>query len=115
MADEGCGVVLWDACAFTLGDEPLAGAVEHGAVQTWVSLSETCVTLHNLIHSQLWKEPTLGWQSSIQKLLKGPMQRHLPLCSLGLQQADLVGSDLDEAAQVPLGGDVFRHEPADLP
>ena len=31
MPDEGCSEVLRNPCALTLGDEPLAGGVEHGA------------------------------------------------------------------------------------
>jgi hypothetical protein len=31
MPNKCCSEVLWDACALTLGDEPLASAVEHRA------------------------------------------------------------------------------------
>jgi hypothetical protein len=44
--------VLRNPCALTLGDEPLAGRVEHGAVQFWMSLPEFCVPLHNLVHAE---------------------------------------------------------------
>ena len=47
MPHEGCSEVLRDPCALTLGDEPLTGGVEHGAVQFWMSLPEFCVPLHN--------------------------------------------------------------------
>ena len=53
VADKGCGVVLGDACAFTLGDGPLAGGVEHGAVQLWVSQPEFFIALHNPIDALL--------------------------------------------------------------
>ena len=43
------------------------------------------------------------------------MQRHLPLCCLGLQQPHRIGPDADKPSQVPLGCDVLRHEPTDLP
>ena len=42
------------------------------------------------------------------------MQRHLPLCCLGLQQAHPIGLDADEAPQVALSCDILSHEPADL-
>ena len=37
MPDETCGEVLGDASALTLGDEPLAGAVEHRAAELWMT------------------------------------------------------------------------------
>ena len=40
MPDEGGGVVLRNPCALTLSDEPLAGAVEHGAMQLRVEAAE---------------------------------------------------------------------------
>jgi hypothetical protein len=36
MACKRGGEVLRDTCAFTLGDEPLAGGVEHRAMQVLV-------------------------------------------------------------------------------
>ena len=47
-------------------------------------------------------------------MLKHPMQRHLALSCLGLQQAHPVGLDADEATKVALRCDVLRHEPAEL-
>ena len=38
MPDQGCSEVLRDARALTLRDEPLAGGVEHGPMQLWVTL-----------------------------------------------------------------------------
>ena len=43
------------------------------------------------------------------------MQWHLPLCGLGLQQSNPVWPNADKPPQVPLGCDVLRHEPTNLP
>ena len=40
MPHEGCGEVLRNPCAFTLGDEPLAGGVEHGGLQFRMEAAE---------------------------------------------------------------------------
>ena len=55
MADEGCGEVLWDTCALTLGDEPLAGAVEHRASEFWVTSAQVSIPLHDPVHGQTWE------------------------------------------------------------
>ena len=43
------------------------------------------------------------------------MQRHLPLCSLGLQQSHRIGPGANEAPQISLCCDILRHEPTNLP
>ena len=93
---EGCGEVLRNPCALTLGDEPLAGAVEHGAVQLWVTSSQPGIPLHNLVDSEIREQPASPRQDGIQQVLQHPMQWHLPLCSLGLQQAYRIGPDADK-------------------
>ena len=55
MADEGGREVLRDACALTLGDEPLAGGVEHRAVELWMPLPQVCIPLHDLVHGKTWE------------------------------------------------------------
>ena len=55
MTHEGGGKVLRDTCALTLGDEPLAGGVEHSAVEFRVSLPELCIALHNPVHAEVWE------------------------------------------------------------
>jgi len=57
MPHEACGEVLGDACALTLGDEPLAGGVEHGATQFWVTPAQVGVALHDPVYRQLREEP----------------------------------------------------------
>ena len=73
MAHEGCSEVLRNPCAFTLGDEPLASAVEDGAMQLWVEAAQVGIPLHHLIDSEIRKQPTSPRQSSIQQLLKDTM------------------------------------------
>ena len=53
MPHEGCSEVLRDACALTLGDEPLASGVEHGPVQLRMEAAEVSVPLHNLVDSEV--------------------------------------------------------------
>ena len=60
MADKGGGEVLRDTCALTLGDEPLAGGVEHRAVELPVRGPEVGVALHHPINVQRRKEPDPG-------------------------------------------------------
>ena len=93
-------------CPFTLGDEPLAGRVEHCASQVWIGYAEFRIGLHNLVHAERWKQPALAWQESIQELLEHAVQWHLPLCCLRLQLSMLVGLDPDEPSQVPFADDV---------
>gem|GEM_PF-2978083 len=114
MPHESCSEVLRNPCALTLGDEPLAGRVEHGAVQFWMSLPEFCVPLHNLVHCEVWEQPTRRWKRGIQQPFQDPMQWHLPLSCLGFQQAYRIGPDADKPPQVPLSCDVLCHEPTDL-
>ena len=115
MSYEGGGEVLRRACALTLGDEPLAGGVEDAASELRMTAAQVGVALHHLIDSEIRKQPTSLRQSGIQQVLKDTMQRDLSLCSLGLQQTNLVGLDADKPSQVPLGCDVLSHEPTNLP
>ena len=57
MPDEGGREVLGDASALTLGDEPLAGGVEHRAPELWVTPAQGGVALHNPVHAEVRKEP----------------------------------------------------------
>ena len=59
MTYEGGGEVLRYARALTLGDEPLASAVEHGAVQLLMETAKASVGLHDTVHSHQRKEPTV--------------------------------------------------------
>ena len=115
MPHEGGSEVLQDACALTLGDEPLASGVEHGPVQLRMEAAEVSVPLHNLVDSEVREQPARRWQSGIQQLLKDAMQWHLPLSSLGLQHPDIVRPDANKPPQVPLCCDVLGHKPTDLP
>ena len=58
--------MLWDTCAFTLGDEPLTDGVEHGAMEGITSHFEFRITLHRFIRRQLWEEPATGWQGGMR-------------------------------------------------
>ena len=58
MADEACGEVLGDASALTLGDEPLASAVEHRAAQLWVTPAQECVALYDPVHAEVREQPS---------------------------------------------------------
>ena len=115
MPNKCCGEVLRDPCTLTLGDEPLASGVEDGAVQLRMEVAQVGIPLHHFIDSEMWEQPASLWQRSIQQLLKDTMKRHLPLCSLGLQQPHRIGPDADKPSQISLGCDVVRHEPTDLP
>ena len=55
MSHERGGEVLRGACALTLGDEPLAGGVEHGALEVRVEPSELGIALHHGINCQIGK------------------------------------------------------------
>ena len=103
---EGCGEVLRDACAFTLGDKPLASAVEHGPMELWVEVAEVSIPLHHFIDSEIWEQPTRRWQDGIQQLFKHPVQGHLPLSCLGLQQPYSIGPNTDKPSQISFGCDV---------
>ena len=59
MTYEGGGEVLRYARALTLGDEPLAGGVEHRAVQLWMETPKASVGLHYPVHGHQGEEPTL--------------------------------------------------------
>ena len=96
MPHEGCGEVLGNPCALTLSDEPLASAVEHGPMQLRVEAAQVGIPLHHFIDSEIWEQPARCWQRGIQQLLKDPMQWHLSLCGLGLQQSHRIGPDADK-------------------
>jgi hypothetical protein len=83
-------------------------------VQLWMPHPEFCISLHNLVHCEVGEQPARRWQSRIQQLLKDPMQRHLPLSCLGLQQPYSIGPDANKPSQVALRCDVLRHQPTDL-
>lgn len=100
-----------DTCALTLGDEPLAGRVEHGATQLPVLGPEVAIVLHELVHGQPWEQPARGWQGGIQEGFQQPMQGRLPPCCLGLEQSERIGPDADEAPQVSLGRDCQTSAP----
>ena len=59
VPDERSGEVLRDASALTLGDEPLAGAVEHRASELWMSFPPKLVPrilLNSLKEELEWHE-----------------------------------------------------------
>jgi hypothetical protein len=107
--------VLRGTCAFTLGDEPLASAVEHGASELRYVPSEIGIPFHHPVYCHVRKQPALGWQGSIQQALKDGVQRHLPLGSLGLQLPDVIGSYPGKPPQVPLAGDILSEESTSFP
>ena len=57
MSHERGGEVLRGACALTLGDEPLAGGVEHGAAQLWMTPAQVSVSLYDLVDVEMREEP----------------------------------------------------------
>ena len=67
MTNQGSCVVLWNACPFTLGDEPFPCSVEHSASEVWVADAEFGIGLHHLVHSERRKQPALLWQGCIQR------------------------------------------------
>ena len=115
MPHNTCSEVLRNPCTFTLGDEPLASAVEHGASEFRELPPEEGIPLHHLIHCHRWEQPALGWQGSIQHVLQDGMQRHLSLGSLGLQLPDVIWSYPDEPPQVPLADDVLSEKTTGFP
>ena len=70
--------MLRDPCALTLGDEPLASGVEHGAMQLRVEAAQVGIPLHHFIDSEMWEQPASRWQAAIQQLLKDTMQAAPP-------------------------------------
>ena len=58
MADEACGEVLGDTSALTLGDEPLAGGVEHGPVQFSIEAAQVSVALDDPVHAEVREQPS---------------------------------------------------------
>ena len=66
MPDQGCGEVLRNPCAFTLRDEPLASAVEHGPMQLRVEAAQVGIPLHNLVHCEIREQPARRWKRGIQ-------------------------------------------------
>ena len=73
MPHERSREVLRNPCAFTLGDEPLTGGVEHGPVQLWMTSAQVRIPLYNPVHAEVWEQPTSLWQGGIQQLLKDTM------------------------------------------
>ena len=57
MPYETCVEVLGDACALTLSDEPLAGAVEYRATEFQMTSAQVGIPLHNTVHSEVWEQP----------------------------------------------------------
>ena len=57
MPHETCGEVLWNTCALTLRDEPLASGVEHGAAQLWMTPAQVSVSLYDLVDVEMREEP----------------------------------------------------------
>ena len=62
MPHKACGEVLRHPCAFTLGDEPFAGGVEHRAPELWMASAQVGIPLHNLVHAEVREQPTRLWQ-----------------------------------------------------
>ena len=50
MPHKGGREVLRGTCALTLGDEPLAGGVEHGALEVRVELPELGIAFYHSIN-----------------------------------------------------------------
>jgi hypothetical protein len=115
MAYQSSRIVLWDTCPFTLGDEPLAGRVEHSAMELWVSPPEFGIGFDNPVYCQVWKQSASLWQGCIQKVLQLAVQWHFSLCRLRLQLSYGIGLAPNEPTQVPFADDVRRQQPADLP
>jgi len=70
MPDQGCSEVLRDARALTLRDEPLAGGVEHGPMQLWVTSAQVSISLYDPVYTEVGEQPASLWQCSIQQLLQ---------------------------------------------
>ena len=96
MPHQRCCEVLRDTCSLALGDESLTGRVEHCAAELWVTSAKVSIPLHNLVHCKIREHPARRWKSGIQQLLHHPMQRHLPLCGLRLEQTNSIGPDADK-------------------
>jgi len=84
MTNQSSCEMLWDACPFTLGDEPLPCRMEYSTSEVWIGYAEFRISLHNLVHGERWKQSALLWQGYVQELLQLCMKRYLPLCRLGL-------------------------------
>ena len=69
MPHAGSREVLRGACTLTLGDEPLASAVEHSSFQLRELPPEEGVPLYHLVRSHRWEQPACGWQGSIQQVI----------------------------------------------
>ena len=72
MPRQTCGEAPWNRCALKLGEELLAGGVEHGPMQLWVSPSQVSIPFHNPVHCEVQEQPASLRQSSIQQLFKQP-------------------------------------------
>ena len=60
MPHDTCREVLGVPCALALGDEPLASAVEHGALSARVIAPQEGIPLHHLIHGHRGEQPAFG-------------------------------------------------------
>ena len=107
--------VLRGARSLTLGDEPLAGAVEHSALKLQKLPPQEGIPLHHLVHGHRRKQPACGWQGSIQQVLQDAMQWHLPLGCPRLQLPDVIGRYPDEPPEFTLGDDILSQQPAGFP
>ena len=65
MPHKAGGEVLRGAFALALGDEPLAGGVEDGPMQLWVTPSQVSIPLHNPVYCEVREQPIRCWQSFI--------------------------------------------------
>ena len=70
MPHDTCSEVLRGACTLTLGDEPLAGAVEHRAFELRELPPQEGIPLHHLVHGHRREQPACSWQGSIQQVLQ---------------------------------------------
>ena len=75
-----------------------------------MSPPEFGIGFDNPVYCQVWKQPALVWQGSIQQLLQLGMQWHLPLCCLRLQLSELIGLDQTLCLQ-PMAGHSLYTEP----
>ena len=115
MAHEGGREVLWCPCTLALGDEPLAGAVEHRASEFWELPPEEGIPLDNLVHGHRGEQPACSWQGGIQQVLQDAVQWHLPLGCFRLQLPDVIGRYPDEPSEVTLTDDILSEKATGFP